>query len=398
MTRQINMDKEDYTSVFKCIRCGQCTYGKEAAGFTVLCPVNKKGHFFSYSAGGMMQIARSLYEGKIDDINSLQNITTLCTTCGICDVNCGVIDNPLNIIIKIRKLLMDQDLPGSKKVSKVTDRIVEHKNRYGISHEKRTAWLENRSKKIDNPLADILYFTGCVSAYDQKEIPKALDGILSRLDIAYTVASDEQCCGGPLYFSGLQDQARKQAEHNIKMVEDTGIKTVVASCPTCALMLKKYYPQWTGKKLPFKILHTMEYLENLMEQGKLGHLSLEENTNVIYHDPCHLGRGLGIYEAPRRLLKAIDNLKLAEFDLCDENSMCCGGGGLLPVTNASFSREIAKSRLDAIPENQGKNRIERFVSACPTCRKTVGLAAERDGKGIMVNDICELVLESLRAE
>ena len=83
MTRQINMDKEDYTSVFKCIRCGQCTYGKEAAGFKVLCPVNKKGHFFSYSAGGMMQIARSLYEGKIDDINSLQNIAALCTTCGI---------------------------------------------------------------------------------------------------------------------------------------------------------------------------------------------------------------------------------------------------------------------------------------------------------------------------
>lgn len=219
MTKHIDMTKEEYTSLFKCTRCGQCTYGKEAAEFTVLCPVHKKGHFFSYSAGGMMQIARNLYEGKIDYSNSLKDIAYLCTTCGVCEINCGVIENHLEIVGKIRKHLMGMDFPQSKTLSQVTDRITVNKNPYGYPHEDRTAWLRKDSKRVDDPAADIFYYTGCVSAYDQKAVPKALDGILSKLDIPYTVSKEEQCCGGPLFFAGLVEQAAKLAVHNISVIK-----------------------------------------------------------------------------------------------------------------------------------------------------------------------------------
>ena len=395
MTRQINISKEDYTSIFKCIHCGQCTYGNETAGFTVLCPVHKKGQFFSYSAGGMMQIARNLHEGKIGYDNALKDIAYRCTTCGVCEVNCGVIENHIEIITKIRKHLMDQGFPESKALSKVADRISKYKNRYGLPQEKRFAWLEKGSKKIDNPSADILYFTGCVSAFDQKEVPKALDGILSALDISYTVSSDEQCCGAPLFFGGLVERARKQALHNIEMIKKTGIETMVTSCPTCALMFKKYYPKWTGKKLPFRVLHTMEYLNDLMEQGILAPGAMQEKTVVVYHDSCHLGRGLGIYEAPRKLLKAINNVEIREFDLFNENSMCCGGGGMVPVLNPPFSREIAKERLDSIPKGESEKIADYLVSACPNCRRTLGLAARKSHKKIKVLDVCELIFKAM---
>jgi Fe-S oxidoreductase len=395
MTRQINITKEDYTSIFKCIHCGQCTYSNETAGFTVLCPINKKGHFFSYSAGGMMHIARNLYEGKIDYDNTLKDIAYQCTTCGVCEANCGVIENHLKIITKIRKHLMDKDFPESKALFKVADRISKYKNRYGLPQAKRFTWLEKGSKRIDNPSADILYFTGCVSAFDQKAVPKALDGILSALDISYTVSSDEQCCGAPLFFGGLVERAQKQALHNIEMIEKTGIETMVTSCPTCALMFKKYYPKWTGEKLPFRVLHTMEYLDDLMNQGILAPGAMKEKIIITYHDSCHLGRGLGIYEAPRKLLKAIDNVETREFELYNENSMCCGGGGMVPVLNPHFSREIAKERLDSIPKDESEKMTDYLVSACPNCRRTLGLAARRSHKNIKVLDVCELIFKAM---
>lgn len=394
MTRQIDLDKTEYTTLFKCTRCGQCTYGKEAAEFTVLCPVYKKGHFFSYSAGGMMQIARNLYEGKIDYSNSLKDMAFLCTTCGVCEANCGVIDTHLEIIGRIRACLLEKESPQSAALSEAAGRIAAHKNPYGQPHAGRTAWLRNSREPVDRPSADIFYYTGCVSAYDQKTVPRALDGILSRLGIAYTVSSQEQCCGGPLFFAGLVGQAATLARHNIGMIEKTGIRTVVVSCPTCALMFRNYYPRWTGKDLPFTVLHTMEYLGGLLEQGTLGPLALKKPVRAVYHDSCHLGRGLGVFDAPRQLLGAVGNLELTEFGLCRENAMCCGGGGMVPVTNPQFSVEIASDRVNAIPVHP-EGRPDRLVSACPNCRKTLGLALKRQRAAVAVEDVCELILEAM---
>jgi len=139
----------------------------------------------------------------------------------------------------------------------------------------------------------------------------------------------------------------------------------------------------------------MEYLNNLMEQGRLVPGAMKEKIIVIYHDSCHLGRGLGIYEAPRKLLKAIDNVEIREFDLYNENSMCCGGGGMVPVLNPHFSREIAKERLDSIPKGESEKIADYLVSACPNCRRTLGLAARRSHKKTKVLDVCELIFKAM---
>ncbi len=395
MTTQIKMDKDDYTALFKCTRCGQCSYGKEDAGFNILCPVHKKGHFFTYSAGGMMQIARNMYEGKIENPETIKDIAYLCTFCGVCEVNCGVIENHGEVIAKIRNFLMDMDCSESAALSKVISQVVENKNPYGYPQSKRVAWLPEKVMDLDRMDADIVYFVGCVSAYDQKQVPRAFASIMSKLGIACTVFSEEHCCGAPLFFSGKQDEARRLAMHNIEIMVQAGQKIMVTSCPTCALMIKKYYPVWTGKALPFKVVHTMEYLDELMDQGKLILGSLNKKTSMIYHDSCHLGRGLGIYDAPRRLLGAIDGVDLKSFELSGENSACCGGGGMVPVLNPGFSLETAVERLGTIPEASSENRITELVSACPNCRKTLGLAARRSGKGIKVSDVCEVILSSM---
>ncbi len=391
MSKNLKIDEHEYTSLFKCTRCGQCTYGREEAEFTSLCPVYKKGHFFSYSAGGMMQIARNLYEGKIDYSETLKDIVYLCTTCGVCESNCGVIENHLDIIGKMRRELISMDFPESKALAKVVEGIIEHKNPYGHKQENRTDWLGDRKESINNKKGSVFYYTGCVSAYDQKVVPQSLANIWERLGISFTVSDEEQCCGGPLFYNGYEDKARQLAKHNVKLIEESGIKTVVASCPTCAMIFKEYYPKWLKRDLPFEVLHSTEYLEKLISEGILKPGALKKKANVIYHDSCHLGRGLGLFDIPRNLLTAVGGVEVQEFNLCRENSQCCGGGGMIPMINSTFSFDTAYERLDQIDDES----VDTLASACPNCRKTLHLAVRKKRYKLRVADVCELISESL---
>ena len=106
MIKQFSIDERLYTAMHKCTRCGQCTYGNEEADFSLLCPMQIKGKFFTYSAGGVMQLARALYEGKIAFSESVRDILYLCTTCGACEVNCGVIESQVDLFTLIKKELV----------------------------------------------------------------------------------------------------------------------------------------------------------------------------------------------------------------------------------------------------------------------------------------------------
>jgi len=385
MTKNIHIDEELYTSLHKCTRCGQCTYGTGEAEFVVLCPMYKEGKFFSYSAGGLMQIARVLYEGKLDYSESLRDIVFHCTTCGVCEANCGVIDNHLEVITLIRREL--RDLAGAEALKTVVEDIVEHKNPYGKRHETRNDWLaEDREVKSDEP-AEILYFVGCVSAYDQRKAPGSFTDILDKAGVPFSVSDDEWCCGGPLYHSGYGDEAIRLARHNVRMIEETGVEKVVTSCPTCAMVFKKHYPVWLKRELPFTVLHATEFLEQLVDEGRLELGEVAEPTSVIYHDPCHLGRRLGVFDPPRNLLKGIGGVSVHEFSLSRENSHCCGGGGMIPIANQSFSNDVATERIEQISDDG----IEMIVSACPNCRKTLHLASRKMKSGLKVVDIAELI-------
>ncbi len=385
MTKNIHIDEYLYTALHKCARCGQCTYGTGEAEFTALCPMYKKGQFFSYSAGGLAQIARALYEGKLDRSESLRDLVFHCTTCGVCEISCGIISNHVDVVALLRKEL--RDLDGAKALKTVVDGIIERKNPYGKRHETRNDWIAQDREAKRNEQAEILYFVGCVSAYDQKQLAISFANILDKAGVSFLVSDDEWCCGGPLHQSGYGDKAIGLARHNVKVIEEMGIQKVVMSCPTCAMVFREYYPAWLKRELPFTVLHSTEFLEDLVDAGRLELGKVAKPTNVVYHDPCHLGRGLGVFDPPRNLLKSIGGVSVHEFFLSKENSHCCGGGGMIPVANQPFSNDVATERIGQISDGE----IEMIVSACPNCRKTLHLASRKMKSSLKVVDIVELV-------
>lgn len=387
MGGQIRIDENLYTAMHKCTRCGQCTYGSQAAGFTALCPIQIKGKFFTYSAGGIMQLARALFEGKTGLSESVRDLLYLCTTCGACEVNCGVIENQVDLFTLLKRELVEHGVPLLEPHTMVIENVVAKKTPYSGRLPERGEWLSKGKREKISSQPEVFYFVGCVSSYRETEIPDAFVSILDKLGIPFALSDEEWCCGAPLYFCGHEKNVSDLVKHNVEMIRASGASKVVLTCPTCSVILKKYYPRWLKGELPFEVLHATEYLQGLQQQGRLRLASVGEEVTVTYHDPCHLGRGQEIYDAPREILTNIKGVKFKDLHRSRENSFCCGGGGLLPTGFPEFSDDLARERAIEMKDTDA----ELLLSACPACKENLKIAARKLKRGTKVVDIVELV-------
>jgi len=392
MGNQFNIDEDLYTAMHKCTRCGQCTYGKEEAEFSSLCPMQIKGKFFTYSAGGVMQFARALYEGKIGFSESVRDILYLCTACEACEVNCGVINNHVGLFNLLKKELVKSGIHLLEPHRMVVENILNKKHPYSGRLPERHEWLPKEKREKISSQGGIFYFVGCVSSYRETEITDAFLNVLDKLDIPFTISDEEWCCGAPLYFCGHEEKVYDFVKHNVEIIGKSGASTVVLTCPTCSMIFKEYYPRWMKKELAFEVLHATEFLERLQQEGQLKLGTVGAEKIVTYHDPCHLGRGQKIYEAPRRILNSIKGIEFRDLSRSRENSFCCGGGGLLPIGFPEFSLDLARERASEM-KNIG---TQLLISACPACKENLKIAAQKFRLGTRVVDIVELVNEALR--
>jgi heterodisulfide reductase subunit D len=172
-------------------------------------------------------------------------------------------------------------------------------------------------------------------------------------------------------------------KHNVEAIKRKKATTVVFACPSCYQMWKEYYPD------DFKIFHVTEYLHFLVK-GK--RIPLKENSiTVTYHDPCDLGRGARIFDAPREVLCAIPGVKLVELDKNRSKCMCCGGGGNLEMMDADLSSKISKQKIDEVL----RTGAQAVITSCQQCVRTMNTYVRRNKIPLKVMDITELLKESL---
>jgi heterodisulfide reductase subunit D len=275
-------------------------------------------------------------------------------------------------------------------------------NVYGEPHNERFAKLQSILKKSSST-AEIAYFVGCTTAYRHPEIALATHSVLARLGIDFTLLTggqDEVCCGSPLIRAGFTESAKSLATQNVSAIKDSRVKIVLTTCPGCARALKLDYPQ-LGVHLPkkVKVLHITEFLVKHRKQlaplmkSPFRTKQTTSPLTMTYHDPCHLGRELGIYEPPRQLLKLIPGSNIMEFTHNREYADCCGGGGALPKTFPDLAEEITRKRLANTPSTSNSY----LVSACPNCKlhftETQNRAKETDLK---ILDLMEILAQALK--
>jgi heterodisulfide reductase subunit D len=338
-----------------------------------------------------MAIARGILDGGLRYSNGVADVLTYCTTCRNCVEACGAVDmitgepkiNATTVTEAMRADVVNLGLTPEP-YKRLSSRIEEDRNPYSEPKENRNTW----AKGLDIPQkADIMLFVGCTLAYRRLEIPTATAKILKKLEVTFGILNDEWCCGSPLWRTGNLKLAEKMAQHNMEALKNA--KTVITSCAGCARALREDYPKILGN-LPFEVLHFTEYLNRLVKEGKL---KPEKKIvkKVTYHDPCHIGRHLGIFDEPREVLKSIPGVELREMSPTRENAWCCGAGGGVKISHPELAVEIATDRLKHAKEVGA----ETIVSSCPFCKTNLLDAIQKTGSNLEMLDITELVALSM---
>ncbi|MCS7098366.1 MAG: heterodisulfide reductase-related iron-sulfur binding cluster [Candidatus Methanomethyliaceae archaeon] len=222
----------------------------------------------------------------------------------------------------------------------------------------------------------ILYWKGCMARFRTKKIANSIEELFSRMELDYIKLSNEGCCGSILYRTG-QD-AMEVSKQTMEKIRSVDVREVVTGCPGCFRTMSKDY-----ESFEVKIYNISQFL--LKFKDLLRENLREINVKVTYHDPCHLGRHMGIYEEPRQLIKLIPGIELVEFKHNRERALCCGYGGGLRSAYPEVSMEIAKSLLNEVP-----NDVEILITACPFCNYAL------NNSRIKVLDLSELLLMAWR--
>ena len=371
-------------------RCAKCAICKvvlpvevKSARFSAICPSGSRFHFDAYYASGKMEIARAISDEELNYTDRLLHILYACTGCGACNTQCFYVKSlkPLDIFEELKNKVVEDGFGPLPEHTRFAKSIEEKNNPYHESHEKRFQWLKDKS--AIGREAEVAYFVGCTTAYRTTEIAEAVVNVLRKLGVDYAVLSDEWCCGSPLFRTGQRNLALKLMKHNVKVIEDLGVDKVIFSCAGCYRAFKEDYPKY-GAEYSFKPLHVVEFLADLTASIKFAK-SIDEV--ITYHDPCHMGRHLGVYEAPRKILGSIPGVNLLEMERNREYAWCCGAGSGVKAAFSDFALWSARERL----EEAEATGAQTLISCCPFCKHNFVDTIKREGLTIRMMDLIEYV-------
>ena len=242
---------------------------------------------------------------------------------------------------------------------------------------------------------EVLFWVGCAGSYDQRaqKITKAFATILHKVGIKYAILGKEEACtGDPARRAGNEFLFQMMAYQNIQVLNGYGIKKIVTTCPHCFNILKNEYPELGGS---YEVIHHTTLLQQLIDEGRI---KLKEGGDfkgkkISYHDSCYLGRANDIYEAPRKVLEALD-AELVEMKRCRKNGLCCGAGGAqMFKEDEPGSKRINIERTDEALATGAKI----IAAACPFCNTmmTDGVKNREQENNVQVLDVAEMIAASM---
>lgn len=241
---------------------------------------------------------------------------------------------------------------------------------------------------------EILFWVGCAGSFDERaqKITRDIAKILQYVGIKFAVLGTEESCNGdPAKRSGNEFLFQVQALNNIRILNGYGIKKIVTGCPHCFNTLKNEYPGLGGN---YEVIHHSVLIQQLIDEGKLRAENGEtfKGKKITFHDPCYLGRGNNIYEAPRAALEILD-AELVEMKRCKANGLCCGAGGAQMFKEPEpGKKDINVERVEeALQENP-----DIIAAGCPFCMTmlTDGVKHFDRQEQVKVLDIAEITVKA----
>ena len=347
--------------IYACSSCGLCLDA---------CPMNVQKKNLKYSSVYFIRFLRRHNEKKINDI------AEKCLMCDKCHALC-----PVGV-----------DAPSLRRAQRAT---VNNSLVYDYSYLKSCqsavaisgSFNAGVSETMVPSAPEVMYFAGCMTHLTPRII-KSVEKVFKAASVNYVFADRDGgiCCGRPLMLAGKTSAAQETIAANKKMILESGCRTLVLSCPICYKIFKEEY----GLK-DIEVLHYTQYIKRLVDEGRLKLNAGGES--IVYHDPCELGRGCGVYAEPRNVLSHVGTLVKAGKE--GDESVCCGGSLGSLTLDARDRAKITESSL----ANLVVNKPQTIVTACPLCLMTFSGpaldAVNAEGNPVKVNDFAEVVSRSV---
>jgi Fe-S oxidoreductase len=335
---------------FSCSSCGICIDK---------CQLN--------SSAGLTNVQSAYLMKGIRSNDDVFNIAHNCLMCGRCEQAC-----PVGIELMPIRMIQRRDGDGDNDIRSVWKSFLRNRQ---IPAPLKTPELPSYSYLPERKFkkADIIYFAGCMT-HLTPGIKNSMQKIFRAAGENYYFMDEEggACCGRPLMLAGQDREARELINFNSEIIWKSGAHKLVTSCPICYKIFHESY------HLGVEVLHHSQYIKRLIEEGAL-RLNYS-HKKVVYHNPCELGRGSGIFDEPLEVLAHVTDLQRTEYD--GENSLCCGGS----LANLKLdSQKRSKIATDTASELT-KCKPDILATACPLCKKTFSNVTNTK-----VADIAEIV-------
>jgi Fe-S oxidoreductase/nitrate reductase gamma subunit len=387
-----------------CTRCGRCQDS---------CPAYLSGKPLSPKKviqdlkDSLLERAPILFKSKAEADNPGDDGRTLigevvtedeiwnCTTCYACQEVCPVYIEPMVKIIEMRRNLVLEQASIPETGESALKSLEARGHPWRGTTLSRTDWAEGLDIKTlaDDSNIDVLFWVGCTEALEERStrVAQAIAKILKLAGINFGILGvEETCCGDPARRLGNEYLFQLEAQANIELIKNYGIKKIVTGCPHCYNILKYEYPQFGGD---FEVVHHTEFIANLLKEDKLRAVKGSGGV-VTYHDSCYLGRYNDIYESPRQILNSIPDVRLVEMVRNRERGFCCGaGGGHLWLEEQKEGQRINEMRT----EQAMAIKAEVIATACPYCLQMFedGIKSKEAEESLKIKDVAELVAEAV---
>jgi len=405
-------------ALWRCNKCGACT---------AVCPLYQHTVHEGMVARGKLALLEAVVDGALPPTRALRQRLEDCLLCGACAQSCpslvpttdlflearAGLARLLGIPLPVRVFLYALSSPGLMDVGMPAMRFLQRSGLLRLVEGRSGALLPEAMRAAVRsappiparpyrarrpPSGDggegrrgtVAYFAGCFMNWGYADVAEATRLALEAS--GYRVESPAVlCCGMPHRVSGDSEAARQLARKNIEALEQYA--AVITDCASCGAALKSYGELLAGdptsrdraKALSARVADVSEFLV----QHGLPRPQRELPVRVTYHEPCHLGRGQGVKEEPRQILRAIPGVALVEMKEAD---VCCGGAGSFCITHPDLSERVGAAKV----ENILATRAEIVASGCPSCMAQLSARLRSRGAAIRVCHPIELLAQSLR--
>ena len=376
-----------------CVLCGSC-YGHGPAnpmedfpGPKTKCPPYEFYRFQRHTPKSRWLMAQRVFHGLDPITAELKEVIYACTSCLMCQELCGVRDDgygPWDITVAMREEITEREGPLDAH-RPLYDGLTQHDHPWALPKAQRGAWAEGLGvKKFGVSGATTLLYAGCsADRASGRSGAIALAKLMQRAGEDFVIlGSEEKCCGLYAFDLGFRREYERLREANLATIRNAGIKKVVVACGSCQRIWREY-----AKTSGIEVVHGVEYVDQLNRTGRLK-FSTPLNKKVTYHDSCHLGRGCGVYDAPRNILRAIPGIQLVEMARNQRWAWCCGGGGGVPEADPELAQWSATDRMREAKETGA----EVVLTSSALCQRSF---TDLKQPALPVQDLLEFTYQAL---